>query len=121
MFFEKWYDRFAFPGDQNILNWVFCTLSTSHQNFMSVLLDFFGFTVLFIIPSAVLLSVLTGVPSGVFMRQSLIIVLIIGNYSCTFKYNPPHSASADDAITNFIALSYINIVPLKSLPYLLPK
>jgi hypothetical protein len=40
-----------------------CMRSTSQQNRMSMLLDFFCFTVLFIIPDAVLLSVRSGVPS----------------------------------------------------------
>ena len=57
-FFENYYARFIFPGAQIIMNWVFCTLSIIHQNLMSIILDFFGFTVLFIITSAVLLYVL---------------------------------------------------------------
>ena len=119
--FEKYYSRFTFPGDQNILNLFCCTLSTSHQNLMSIFLDLFGFTVLFIIPSAMLLSILTGVTYGGCRCPSSISLLLIGTYYCAFMYNPPYSASADDTITDFIALTKMNIVPLKRFPYLLIK
>ena len=88
---------------------------------MSILLDLFGFTVMFIIQPAVLLSVLTGVSYGGCMCPILISVFLIGGESCMFVYNLPHSSFAADVITAFITLSKMNIGPLKSLPYLLPK
>ena len=121
MFFEKYSARFTFPGAQNVLNRSCCTLSTSHQNLMSILLDFFGFTVLFIVTSAVLLSVLIGVPSGGFMCPSLISEFLIGTDYCVFMYNPPHSVSAADTITAFITLATMDIGLMKFLPSLFPK
>ena len=88
---------------------------------MSIVLDFFGSTVLFIIPSVVLLYVLTGVQNGGCMCPSSISVFLIGDDSCAFILNPPHFASAAYSITKFIALTKINIGPFKHLPYLLPK
>ena len=55
------------------------------------------------------------------MCPSLISVFLISTDSCVFMYNPQHSASSSDAITDFITLAKINIGPLKNLPYLLPK
>ena len=86
---------------------------------MSILLDFFGFTVLFIIQHTMMLSGLTGVPSGIFRFPRSIRVFLIGTDSCEFMYNPPHSDSASDAITDFITLANMNIGPLKILPSLL--
>ena len=114
IFFENYSARFIFPGAQNILNWVFGTISTRHKNLMSILLDFFGFTVLLIIPSSMLLSVLTYVPSGGFMCLISIILFLVGNDYCAFIYNPLHSTSATDVITGFITLAKINIGPLNS-------
>ena len=88
---------------------------------MSILLNFFAFTVLFIITSALLLSVLISVPYWVCMCPSLISVFPMGNEYCAFMYNQPHYDSNDDAITDFITLAKINIGPFKSLPSLLPK
>ena len=68
-----------------------------------------------------MLSVLTGIPFVGFICPSSISVFLIGTYSCIFMYNPPHSASAADAITDFITLAKINICPLKILPSLIPK
>ena len=76
---------------------------------------------MFIILSAVILSVLIVVPSGGCMCPRSISVFHIGTDSCVFMYNSPHSASAADAITYFIILDTMNIGPLKMLPYFLPK
>ena len=88
---------------------------------MSILFDLLGFTVLFIIPYVVLLYVLTGVPYDGYYCPSSIIVFPIGTASCVLMYNPPHYVSAAYAITAFITLSKMNIGPLKSSPYFLPK
>ena len=83
---------------------------------MSTLLDFLSLTVLFIIPSVVLLSVPTDVPYGSCKCPNSISVLLIGTNYCEFIYNPPHSAYAAYAITDFITLANMSIGPLKSLP-----
>ena len=94
-----------------ILNWFCLTLSTSHQNLISILLDFLGFTVLFIIKFPELLYIQTGVSYGDYKCTSLISVVIIGNYSCLFVYNLPHSDSTCDTITVSIILVKMNIFP----------
>ena len=88
---------------------------------MSILLDFFGFKIMFIIPSAMLLSVLTGVTSEACTCSSSISVFLIGNDYCAFMYNTTHSDSSDDSITAFITSAKMNIGPLKFLLHLLPK
>ena len=66
---------------------------------MSILLDFLGSTILFLITSKVMLYVQTGVPFDGFKFPSSISVFLIGAYSCAFVYNPPHSDYVADDIT----------------------
>ena len=88
---------------------------------MSIILDLQSFTVLFIIPSTVILSVPTDVSFGSCKCPSSMSVLLIETNYCELIYNPPHSASAADAITAFITLVNMSIGPLKSLACSLPR
>jgi hypothetical protein len=72
---------------------------------MSIDFDCFCFTVLFMIPSAVLLSVCIGVAGCGWFNSSN--VIRIGTASFAFIYNPPHSASAADCITDLIIFANI--------------
>ena len=75
----------------------------------------FYFTILFIFPSAVLLSILIGVADCGCPNSSN--VILIGTASFAFLYNPPHSASAADCMTDLIIFANnVNIAPLNSFP-----
>ena len=86
---------------------------------MSIDLDFFYFTVLFIIPSALRLSVLIGV--GGYGWSSSSNAILIGITSFLFMNATPHSASAAYFITDLIISSNMNIFLLNIFLSKFPK
>ena len=86
---------------------------------MSIALLCLCLIVLFMIPSAVLLSVRIGI-GGCGWSSSSNVVLIGDNYS-VFMYSHPTSASATDPITVLIIFASTYIGPLNYVPSLLSR